>query len=56
MRRYFLFLAVVGFGLTVFLCRPSSAAKKSAYGIASFAKYVEIPGATPVGGRWPISS
>jgi len=49
MRRYSTFLAVVVPGLTVFLCLPSSAAKKSAYGIASFAKYVQIPGATPVG-------
>ena len=49
MRRYLIFLAVVVVGLIVFLCLPSSAAKKSAYGIASFAKYVEIPGATPVG-------
>ena len=49
MRRYFIFLTVVVVGLIVFLCLPSSAAKKSAYGIASFAKYVEIPGATPVG-------
>jgi predicted CXXCH cytochrome family protein len=49
MRRYSTSLAVMVFGLTVFLCLPSSAAKKSDYGIASFAKYVQIPGATPVG-------
>lgn len=35
--------------LVAFLSLPSIAAKKAAYGIASFAKYVQIPGATPVG-------
>jgi len=35
--------------LIVVLSLASIAAKKSAYGIASFAKYVQIPGATPVG-------
>src|ERR1019366_3159363 len=49
MRRYSTLLAIAVCGLTVFLCLPSSAEKKSAYGIASFAKYVQIPGATPVG-------
>ncbi len=49
MRRYLTFLAVAVFGLIIFFCLPSSAEKKSAYGIASFAKYVQIPGATPVG-------
>src|ERR1035437_1375213 len=43
MRRYSTLLAIAVCGLTVFLCLPSSAEKKSAYGIASFAKYVQIP-------------
>jgi predicted CXXCH cytochrome family protein len=33
----------------LFTPAPSSAEKKSAYGITSYAKYVQIPGATPVG-------
>ena len=49
MRRYVTPLAVLVLGLVVVLCLPSLAAKKSAYGIAAFSKYVEIPGATPVG-------
>lgn len=44
MRRYVTPLAVLVLGLVVILCLPSSAAKKSAYGIAAFSKYVEIPG------------
>jgi len=43
---------VLGFtilALVVIVCLPSIAARKAEYGIASYAKYVEIPGATPVG-------
>src|SRR5208282_3567329 len=36
-------------GLATVLCLSASAAKKPDYGIASFSKYVQIPGATPVG-------
>jgi len=49
MRHHFTILAVVFLGVAVVLSLPSSAAKKSPYGIAAFSKYVEIPGATPVG-------
>ena len=49
MRRYPRVLGVAFFGLSILLCLPLLAAKKSAYGIPSFAKYVQIPGATPVG-------
>jgi hypothetical protein len=49
MRRYSRVLKPILLTLVVALCLPSIAAKKAAYGIASFTKYVQIPGATPVG-------
>jgi predicted CXXCH cytochrome family protein len=49
MRRRALLLAFFFSTSFLFTPAPSSAEKKSAYGITSFAKYVQIPGATPVG-------
>ena len=49
MRRYCPLLAFAIVAITLLFCFPSLAAKKSAYGISSFAKYVQIPGAKPVG-------
>jgi len=48
MRRYSQVLGAVVLGLVVVLCLPLIAAKKT-YSVASFAKYVQIPGATQVG-------
>lgn len=42
-------LALAIVAVTFFFCFSSPAAKKAEYGICSFAKYVEIPGAKPVG-------
>ena len=49
MRKYsrILTLVVVAFSVTLYV--PSKAANKSESAIASFAKYMEIPGATPMG-------
>src|ERR1035437_8812685 len=49
MRRYSRVPKPILLSLVVALCLPSIAAKKAHYGITSFAKYVQIPGATPVG-------
>ena len=49
MRRYSAMLALGIVVVSLLFCFPSLAAKKSAYGISSFAKYVQIPGAKPVG-------
>jgi predicted CXXCH cytochrome family protein len=50
MRRYSLLLLVLAaIAVSLILCLPTLATKKSEYGISSFAKYVQIPGATPVG-------
>jgi predicted CXXCH cytochrome family protein len=49
MRHYSRLLALAVVAVSLLFCFPSLAAKKSAYGISSFAKYVEIPGAKPVG-------
>ncbi|HYA23487.1 MAG TPA: cytochrome c3 family protein [Terriglobales bacterium] len=49
MRRYSPLLALAIVAVAFFFCFPSRAAKKAEYGISSFAKYVEIPGAKPVG-------
>jgi predicted CXXCH cytochrome family protein len=49
MRRYSPILALAIVAATLLFCFPSLAAKKTEYGISSFAKYVEIPGAKPVG-------
>jgi len=49
MRHHSRVIGATVLGLVVIVCLPSIAAKKSEYAIASFAKYVQIPGATPVG-------
>jgi len=49
MRRYSPYLPPLVLSLVVVFCFPSIAAKKAAYRIASFSKYVEIPGASSVG-------
>jgi predicted CXXCH cytochrome family protein len=49
MRRRALLLTFFFSTSFLFTPAPSSAEKKSAYGITSYAKYVQIPGATPVG-------
>jgi predicted CXXCH cytochrome family protein len=48
MRRYFLSLGATALALVATFCLPSKAAK-SEYTISSLAKYVQIPGAKPVG-------
>ncbi|HYM74435.1 MAG TPA: DmsE family decaheme c-type cytochrome [Candidatus Dormibacteraeota bacterium] len=42
-------LTVIVVASIVVVCLPSNAAKKSEYAISSYAKYVQIPGATPMG-------
>ena len=42
-------LTLIVVGLVVVFCLPSIAAKKSEYAISSYAKYVQIPGANPMG-------
>jgi predicted CXXCH cytochrome family protein len=49
MRLYSGVLTTVVLTSIVFFCVPSRAAKKSEHGISSYAKYVQIPGATTVG-------
>jgi predicted CXXCH cytochrome family protein len=49
MRQYSLLLGASVLALVALFCLPSRAAKKSEYTISSFAKYVQIPGAKPVG-------
>ena len=49
MRRYSRVLKPILLTLVLALCLPSIAAKQAHYGITSFAKYVQVPGATPVG-------
>ncbi len=49
MRPHSRFLIPVVIALLVIVCLPSRAAKKSDVALASFAKYTEIPGATPAG-------
>ena len=49
MLRYSHVLGATVLALVIFVCLPSTAAKKSEYTISSFAKYVQIPGATPEG-------
>ena len=49
MRKYSVLLGPIVPALVALLCLPSIAAKKSDYAISSFAKYVQIPGATPMG-------
>src|SRR5271169_2312494 len=49
MRRYSPVLAAAAFVLVAIFCLPSRAAKKTEYTISSFAKYVQIPGATASG-------
>lgn len=49
MRRHCAFIGFIVLGLTTLLCLSASGAKKPDYAIASFSKYVQIPGATAVG-------
>ncbi len=49
MRPHSRFLIPFVIALLVIVCLPSRAAKKSDVALASFAKYTEIPGATPAG-------
>ncbi len=49
MRHYSKVLTLIVFVFVVVFCLPSIAAKKSEYAISSYAKYVQIPGATPMG-------
>jgi predicted CXXCH cytochrome family protein len=49
MRSYSRILTAVVLASVVVLCLPSIAAKKSEYAISSYAKYVQIPGANPMG-------
>jgi predicted CXXCH cytochrome family protein len=49
MRRYYRVPKPILIALVLAFSLSSIAAKKAPYGIASFAKYVEIPGASPVG-------
>jgi DmsE family decaheme c-type cytochrome len=49
MRPYSPVVVPIVAALVVVLCLPSIAAKDSTYAISSFSKYVQIPGATPVG-------
>ncbi|MGA8509168.1 MAG: DmsE family decaheme c-type cytochrome [Candidatus Sulfotelmatobacter sp.] len=49
MRHYSRVLTVIVLASVVVVCLPSIAAKKSEYAISSYAKYVQIPGATPMG-------
>ena len=49
MRKCSILLGIALIALVAFSSLPSQAAKKSESGISSFAKYVEIPGATPMG-------
>ena len=55
MRNYCWSLRATLILLLVVLCLPSIAAKKSTYSVASFAKYVQIPGASSVGSDTCIS-
>ena len=49
MRHYSNVLTLIVLAFVVVFCLPSIAAKKSEYAISSYAKYVQIPGATPMG-------
>lgn len=49
MRLYSRLLTTIILASLVIVCIPSEAAKKAEYTISSFAKYVQIPGATKVG-------
>jgi predicted CXXCH cytochrome family protein len=49
MLRYSHVLGATVLAVVIFVCLPSTAAKKSEYTISSFAKYVQIPGATSEG-------
>ena len=49
MRRLLLVLFLTVVGLAFLVCTPSSVAKQPADQLASFGKYLRIPGATPVG-------
>jgi predicted CXXCH cytochrome family protein len=49
MRHYSRVLAVIVLASVVVICLPSIAARKSEYAISSYARYVQIEGATPMG-------